>query len=241
MSKGKARILIVDDQIEVVRALRHGLVINGYEVFAAYDGEKALEAIDQHRPDLVLLDLNLPGISGLEVCKRIRKRSNLPPIIIISVKDREPDKVQALDLGADDYVAKPFGIHEVLARIRVALRHAVYVPLGTEPRVTIGQLQVDFAQRHVSVNGQEIKLTPTEYDLLKVLIKNRGKIMTQQMLFTQVWGPDQEKHAHYLHVYIGHLRRKIEPDPLSPRLLQTIPGAGYRFSDEDEYFNQLSL
>ncbi len=236
MSKGKkARILIVDDEIEIVRALRHGLVAHGYEVFAAYSGEKAIEALEQHRPDLILLDLKLPGLSGLDVCKHIRAQSNLPPIIVISVKDTEPDKVQALDVGADDYVSKPFGINEVLARMRVALRHAASIPLGIEPSVQIGPLQVNFALRHVSVDEQEIKLTPTEYDLLKVLIKNRGKVMTQQMLLTQVWGTDYDKHSHYLHVYIGHLRRKIEPDPVNPRFLHTIPGAGYRFSDEYEY------
>lgn len=234
MSKGKARILIVDDEIAIVRALRRGLIANGYEIFAAADGEKALESLEQHRPDLILLDLKLPGMSGLEVCKRIRAHSNLPPIIVISVKDTEPDKVQALDLGADDYVSKPFGINEILARIRVALRHAVHVPIGTEPRITIGPLQVDLGQRLVTVNGQEVKLSPTEYDLLKVLIKNRGKIMTQQMLLTQVWGTDYNQHSHYLHVYIGHLRRKIEPDPVNPQLLLTIPGAGYRFNDGGE-------
>lgn len=234
MSKGKARILIVDDEIAIVRALRHGLLANGYEVFTAANGEKALEALEQHRPDLILLDLNLPGIDGLEVCKRIRAHSNLPPIIVISVKDAEPDKVLALDLGADDYIAKPFGMNEVLARIRVALRHAVPIPVGTQPYLTIGPLCVDFAQRQVLVNGQEVKLSPTEYDLLKVLLKNRGKIMTQQMLLTQVWGSEHDQRSHYLHVYIGHLRRKIEPDPVNPQLLLTIPGAGYRFNDEYE-------
>ena len=230
--KGKARILVIDDEVEIVRVLQRGLTVHGYDVLTATSGEKALEIVEQHRPDLLLLDLGLPGMSGSEVCKRIRARSNLPPIIVISVRDTEREKVQALDLGADDYICKPFGINEVLARIRVALRHAAYVPVGTDPCLTIGPMQVDLEKRYVSVNGCEIKLTPAEYDLLKVLIKNRGKIMTPQMLLTQVWGVDHDKQSHFLHVYIGQLRRKIEPDHTHPRLLLTVSGAGYRFSDE---------
>jgi two-component system KDP operon response regulator KdpE len=140
--------------------------------------------------------------------------------------------VQALDVGADDYICKPFGINEVLARIRVALRHSVHVPIGTEPRIIIGPLQIDLEQRQVMVDGNEVRLTPAEYDLLKVLVKHRGKIMTPQMLIAQVWGAERDIQAHYLHVYIGQLRRKIEPDPTRPRLLLTVSGAGYRFSEE---------
>ncbi len=232
MSKGKARVLVIDDEIEIVRVLQRGLIVGGYTVLTATSGEMALELLEQHRPDILLLDLGLPGMSGLEVCRRIRAQSNLPPIIVISVRDTEREKVQALDLGADDFICKPFGINEVLARIRVALRHAAYVPLGTDPCMTIGPLQMDLEKRYVSVNGREVKLTPAEYDLLKVLITNRGKIMTPQMLLTQVWGVDHDKQSHFLHVYIGQLRRKIEPDPAHPRLLLTVSGAGYRFSDE---------
>jgi two-component system KDP operon response regulator KdpE len=148
------------------------------------------------------------------------------------VKNKERDKVLALDLGADDYISKPFGINEVLARIRVALRHAERMMPRTEPIMAIGPLQIDFAQKLVTVNGQEIKLTPTEYDLLKVFVVNSGKIMTQQMLLTQVWGTSHDAKAHYLHVYIGQLRRKIEPDPAHPRFLITISGVGYRFNDD---------
>ena len=181
----------------------------------------------------MLLDLGLPGMSGLEVCKRVRAQSNLP-IIVLSVKDTERDKVLALDLGADDYVSKPFGMNEVLARIRVALRHAAQVESGTEPIFIAGPLRVDFAQRLVQVNDQEVKLTPTEYDLLKALIKNKGKIMTRHMLLSQVWGTGYGTESHYLHVYIGQLRRKIEPDPAHPRFILTISGVGYRFhADED--------
>lgn len=233
MSKGGARILVVDDEIEILRALQRSLTAHGYEVFTAGSGEDALEAITLHRPDLILLDLGLPGISGLEVCKQVRAQSNLP-IIVLSVKDTERDKVLALDLGADDYVSKPFGINEVLARVRVALRHAAHVRAGTEPTFVAGPLKVDFAQRLVQVNGQEVKLTPTEYDLLKALIKNSGKIMTRQMLLSQVWGTGYSSEAHYLHVYIGQLRRKIEPDPTHPRFILTVSGVGYRFNSEED-------
>ncbi|GCE49709.1 two-component system KDP operon response regulator KdpE [Thermosporothrix hazakensis] len=232
MSKSGARILVVDDEIEIVRALQRSLTAHGYEVFTTGSGEEALDEIMRHRPDLVLLDLGLPGISGLEVCKRVREQSNLP-IIILSVKDTERDKVLALDLGADDYVSKPFGINEVLARVRVALRHSAQVQAGTEPVFESGPLRIDFALRAVQVNGKDVKLTPTEYDLLKALVNNRGKIMTRQMLLSQVWGAGYGSEAHYLHVYIGQLRRKIEPDPAHPRFILTISGVGYRFSSEE--------
>ncbi len=232
MSKTGARILVVDDEVEILRALQRNLITHGYDVFTAGSGEAALEEISMHRPDLMLLDLGLPGLSGLEVCKKVRQQSNLP-IIVVSVKDSERDKVLALDLGADDYVSKPFGMNEVLARIRVALRHSAQVQSGTEPTFVAGPLRVDFAQREVTVNGGEIKLTPTEYDLLKALIKNNGKIMTRQMLLSQVWGTGYGADSHYLHVYIGQLRRKIEPDPAHPRFILTIPGVGYRFSSEE--------
>lgn len=232
MNKRGARILVVDDEIEIMRALQRSLAAHGYEVFVAKNGEDALEEVARHRPDLMLLDLGLPGISGLEVCKKVRGSSNLP-IIVLSVKDTERDKVLALDLGADDYVSKPFSVNEVLARVRVALRHTAQVQTGTEPIFSAGPLRVDFAQRQVQVNGQEVKLTPTEYDLLKALIKNNGKIMTRQMLLSQVWGTGYGTEAHYLHVYIGQLRRKIEPDPAHPRFILTISGVGYRFSSDD--------
>ncbi len=232
MSKRGARILVVDDEVEIMRALQRSLAAHGYEVFVAKNGEEALEEVARHRPDLILLDLGLPGISGLEVCKKVRESSNLP-IIVLSVKDTERDKVLALDLGADDYVSKPFSVNEVLARVRVALRHSAQVQTGTEPIFSAGPLRIDFAQRQVQVNGQDVKLTPTEYDLLKALIKNSGKIMTRQMLLSQVWGTGYGTEAHYLHVYIGQLRRKIEPDPAHPRFILTISGVGYRFNSDD--------
>ena len=232
MTKGGARILVVDDEFEIVRALQRSLTAHGFEVFAAHSGEEALEAVSHYRPDVMVLDLGLPGISGLDVCREVRAQSNLP-IIVLSVKDTEHDKVLALDLGADDYVSKPFGVNEVLARIRVALRHSAQVESGTEPVFTAGPLSVDFAHRQVLLNGQEVKLTPTEYDLLKALIKNRGKILTRQMLLSQVWGTGYGAESHYLHVYVGQLRRKIEPDPANPRFILTISGVGYRFNADD--------
>ena len=232
MSKSGARILVVDDEIEIMRALQRSLAAHGYEIFTASTGEEALDEVLAHRPDLVLLDLGLPGMSGLEVCKRIREQSNLP-IIVLSVKDTERDKVMALDFGADDYVSKPFGMDEVLARVRVALRHTAQIQAGTEPVFVAGPLRVDFALRNVQVDGKDAKLTPTEYDLLKALIKNSGKIMTRQMLLTQVWGTGYGTEAHYLHVYVGQLRRKIEPDPTHPRFILTVSGVGYRFNADD--------
>ena len=233
MSKGNTRILIVDDEIEIRRALQRNLIAHGFDVTTVGSGEEALDEVTLHRPDLMLLDLGLPGMSGLEVCKRVRAISNLP-IIVLSVKDTERDKVHALDLGADDYVAKPFGIDEVLARVRVALRHLSQLQSSTGSTFVAGPLRVDFAQHQVYVNGHEVKLTPTEYDLLTTLIKNSGKIMTRQMLLSQVWGTGYGTEAHYLHVYIGQLRRKIEPDPAHPRFIITVSGVGYRFNGDNE-------
>lgn len=231
MSKGKARILVIEDEAALARALRRGLTASGYDVSIAHNGEDSLTLLDQRRPDLLLLDLGLPHMSGLDVCKQVRARSATLPIIVLSVRNKEHDKVQALDLGADDYIAKPFGMNEVLARIRVALRHLAHLNQRTGSTVSIGPLQVDFEQHLVTLHEQEITLTPTEYDLLKVFIEHRGKILTQQMLLSQIWSTDQKKQA-YLHVYVGRLRRKIEPDPANPRFLQTIAGVGYRFQDE---------
>jgi len=231
MSKNGATILVVDDEREIVRALRRSLSAHGYTVLTASSGEEALEVIAQHRLDLLLLDLVLPGMSGLEVCRRVRETSNVP-IIVLSVKGAEHDKVEALDLGADDYIAKPFGMSEVLARVRVALRRAVQPPSGAEPRFHAGPLSVDFAKRKVLVEGREVKLTPTEYDLLKAFITHRGKLLTRQMLLQAVWGAKAHDRVHSLHVYVAQLRQKIEPVPERPQFILTVPGVGYRFSEE---------
>ena len=214
-----------------MRALHRALKAHGYSVHTASSGEQAVEAISLLRPDLVLLDLLLPGMSGLEVCRQVRAASNVP-IIVLSVKDSERDKVEALDLGADDYVAKPFGIDEVLARVRVALRRAVQPPSGAEPRFQTGPLSVDFALRQVTLAGQAVSLTPTEFDLLKTLIIHRGKILTRQMLLNEVWGAKAHARTHSLHVYVAQLRQKIEPILERPRFILTVPGVGYRFTDE---------
>lgn len=233
MSKNGASILVVDDEREIVRALRRNLSAHGYTVLTASSGEEAIEAVHRHRPDLLLLDLMLPGMSGLEVCRLVRTESSVP-IIVLSVKNAERDKVEALDLGADDYIQKPFGMGEVLARIRVALRRAIQPPRGAEPRFETGPLSVDFARRRVLVAEREVSLTPTEYDLLRVFITHRGKILTRQMLLSEVWGAETHARTHSLHVYVALLRQKIEPLPERPRFILTIPGVGYRFADEAE-------
>lgn len=233
MSKNGALILVVDDERAIVRALHRALKAHGYSVLTASSGEEAVELVAKQRPDLVLLDLLLPGMSGLEVCRQVRAELNVP-IIVLSVKDAESDKVEALDLGADDYVAKPFGIDEVLARVRVALRLAIQPPSGAEPRFQTGPLSIDFARRQVELDGQGVALTPTEFDLLKVLIIHRGKILTRQMLLKEVWGDAAHARAHSLHVYVALLRQKIEPRPDRPRFIITIPGVGYRFSETDK-------
>ncbi|HCI81892.1 MAG TPA: DNA-binding response regulator [Ktedonobacter sp.] len=230
MSRSGAYILVIDDEVEIVRALQRSLSAHGYKVFTARSGEEGLMLNAQHKPDLLLLDLMLPGMSGLDVCRQVRKESNVP-IIVLSVKGTERDKVQALDLGADDYIPKPFGIDEVLARIRVALRHMAQIQMGTEPHFHSGALFIDFSLRCVRVNEQEVQLTPTEYDLLKVFVTNRSKILTRQMLLTQVWGADAHSREHSLHVYVAQLRRKIEPIPDQPQFILTIPGVGYRFNE----------
>jgi two-component system KDP operon response regulator KdpE len=231
MSKPGAAILVVDDEQEIVRALQRSLTAHGYRVHTASTGEAALAALSQYHPDLLLLDLVLPGMSGLEVCRRVWETSNVP-IIVLSVKDAEHDKVEALELGADDYVAKPFGMNEVLARIRVALRHVAQAPSGTEPRFQAGPLSVDFARRRVLVEGRAISLTPTEYDLLKIFITHRGKLLTRQMLLRELWEAQTHARTHSLHVYVAQLRQKIEPLPERPQFILTVPGVGYRFSDE---------
>ena len=233
MNKSGAHILVVDDEIEIVRALRRSLTAHGYKVFTASSGEEAFELMSRHRPDLILLDLLLPGLSGLDVCRRMRAESNIP-IIVLSVKGTEHDKVEALDQGADDYVSKPFGIDEVLARVRVALRHVANTTVGTEPNFCTGPLQVDFALRRVQLHGHDVQLTPTEYDLLKVFIAHRGKILTRQMLLKEVWGPEMHARTHSLHVYVAQLRRKIEQSPEKPHFIITVPGVGYRFNDDQE-------
>lgn len=232
MNKTGASILVVDDEREIVRALQRSLVAHGYHVVTANNGQDALTIIFQQHPDLVVLDLLMPGMSGLEVCRQVRATSSVP-IIVLSVKDAEQDKVEALDLGADDYVAKPFHMDEVLARIRVALRRIARNAQGAGASFQSGPLSVDFDRRQVKLNGKLLALTPIEYDLLKIFISYRGRLLTRQMLVHEVWGKEEGR-QHSLHVYVARLRKKIEPTPEQPLFIITIPGVGYRFQERGE-------
>ena len=226
-----ARILVVDDEPQILRSLRTTLASHGYDVQTAATGEEALAAADGRLPDLVVLDLVLPGLSGLEVCRRLRARSSLP-ILVLSARGDERDKVAALDLGADDYLTKPFGVNELLARIRAALRRAVGAR-GPSAVVEAGALRVDFDRRQVTLDGAEVRLTPTEFDLLKVLVVNAGRVLTHGYLLRTVWGPEYEGESQLLRVFIGQLRRKVERDPSRPQHILTDPGVGYRFRTDD--------
>lgn len=234
MKKKGARILVMDDEPEMVRLLQRTFIAHDFQVCTMTNAEDPLKAFMQYRPNLLVLGLDGPGSNGLEVCQQVRMRSSIP-IIVLSSNGRERDKVRALDLGADDYVCTPFGVQELLARVRVALRHAAHLPSGPRPIITAGPLTIDIEQRLVLIHGQEVKLTPTEYTLLKVLITHRDKILTRQLLLSQVWGTGYESDIHCLHVYIAQLRRKIEADSSRPRLIVSVPGVGYRLSCEQEH------
>ncbi|MCL6479170.1 MAG: response regulator [Peptococcaceae bacterium] len=223
-SKG-ARILVVDDELQILKLLRVTLTSHGYEVAEAVTGRECLCKAATYRPDIIILDLGLPDMDGLEVIRGLREWSKVP-VIIFSAREQENDKIVALDAGADDYLTKPFGMGELLARIRAAMRHMAGV--DTEPVLTFDDLVVDLAYRKVTVRGEEIKLTPTEYDLIKNLAIHAGKVLTHRHLLRTVWGPSYENDVHYLRVYMGQLRRKIESDPSRPRHIKTEPGIGYR-------------
>ncbi|CAI6050897.1 response regulator [Cohnella sp. JJ-181] len=231
MDEHDKRILIVDDEPQIRKLLRVTLQAYGFGIHEAATGEEGLKQASSIRPDLIVLDLGLPDLYGLEVLRRIREWSSAP-IIVLTVKDREEDKIVALDSGADDYVTKPFGMGELVARIRVALRHAAHAV--NEPVLSFGELTIDLVQRVVELKGVRIKLTPTEYDLLKILALSAGKVVTQRQLLQQVWGDQHgESDSHYLRVYIGHLRKKLEEDSTQPQLIVTEPGVGYRFRSRD--------
>ena len=226
-----ARILVVEDDPGILRALKTNLTRHGFEVETAETGGQALDSFSCRPPDLILLDLGLPDIDGAVVIQEVRARANTP-IVVLSVRGAEHDKVAALDLGADDYLTKPFGVEELLARVRVALRHAAGVASGTAAVFRIGDLEVDIERRRVRVGAEEVHLTPTEYDLLKTFVSQPDKVLTDRMLLRAVWGPEYGSEAHYLHVYVARLRRKIEKDPQRPRYLLTEPGVGYRLITE---------
>lgn len=222
-----ARILVVDDESQIRKLLKVTLQAHQYAIYEASTGEEGIRQASLISPDLIVLDLGLPDLSGMEVLHRIRDWS-ATPIIVLTAKDREDDKISALDGGADDYVTKPFGMGELVARIRVALRHAA--KSASEPVLRIGDLTIDLALRIVELREERVKLTPTEYDLLKILATNAGKVVTQRHLLQQVWGnPHMDSAGHYLRIYIGHLRKKLEDDPTQPRWIVTEPGIGYRF------------
>ena len=218
------RILVVDDEQQILRALRTNLRGAGYDVVTAATAEEALAELAIRPPDAVILDLLLPDGSGTDVCRELRRWSTVPVIVLSAVGD-EKEKVAALDAGADDYVTKPFGIDELLARLRAALRR---VTQPTEPVVEIGDLRIDLEKRAAFVAGQPLQLTPHEYGMLELFARNPGKLLTHRAILREVWGPGYGEESHYLHVYVSQLRRKIEVDPTRPRYLLTEPGAGYR-------------
>jgi two-component system, OmpR family, KDP operon response regulator KdpE len=226
-----ATIVIVDDEPQIRRVMRTTLTSQGYAVIEAKSGEEALEKLRTERADLILLDVNMPGISGLETCREIRRSGDVP-IIMLTVRNTEKDKVQALDAGADDYVVKPFGAEELMARIRAALRRAA--PGELLPAFKSDDLSIDFGKRTVALKGDPVRLTPKEFELLRQLVKNQGTSLSHRRLLQAVWGPDYGEETEYLRVFINQLRKKIEPDPRNPRYIHTDPWIGYRFESVDE-------
>jgi two-component system KDP operon response regulator KdpE len=223
-----ARILVVDDEPQIGRMLRTVLGAHGHTVLVVEDGEAAVAAAGGWQPEVVVLDLGLPGLDGLGVIRRVREWS-LVPIIVLTVRDAEQDKVAALDLGADDYLTKPFGMDELLARLRVALRNAALRAAGDGAVLTFDTLQIDRARRVVTLAGQEVKLTPTEYQLLTLLAGSAGRVLTHQHILTTIWGAGAAQDVPTLRVFITQLRKKIEADPARPALIRNEPGIGYRF------------
>jgi two-component system KDP operon response regulator KdpE len=220
-----AKILVIDDEPEIRRLLEVGLKAHGFEYLEASNGQEGLAQAAMARPDLIILDMGLPDMDGLEVIMKLREWSDVPTIIL-SVREQEFIKIEALDHGADDYLTKPFSMGELMARIRVALRHNAKAK--DEPVLVTGDLVVDLARRRVRVGEKEVKLTPTEYEVLKNLAVNMGKVMTHRQLLNAIWGKAYEHENHYLRIYIGQLRRKLEPDPTRPVYIITEPGVGYR-------------
>ena len=225
MSDNGQRVLAVDDEISIRRYLRAALSTEGFTVYEASSGQEAINAVLLHHPDLIILDLGLPDIDGIEVTRRLREWSQTP-IIILSVREAESEKVSALDAGADDYLTKPFGTAELMARMRVAMRRQL--SKADEPVLQVEDLKMDIARRMVTVREEQISLTPTEYEILRLLLQGGGKVLTHHQLLRQVWGTTYENEMHILRVNISNLRRKIEPDPSRPHYILTEPGVGYR-------------
>jgi two-component system, OmpR family, KDP operon response regulator KdpE len=232
VSEQPIRVLVIDDEPQIRRFLRTSLSAHGYHVIEAACGKEAIVKMTTERPDIVILDLGLPDMDGLDIIRRVREWSTIP-VIVLSVRGREDEKIAVLDGGADDYVTKPFNMGELLARIRAALRRRLQAEVE-EPVFRSAGLTVDLVRRVVLVDDGEVKLTPKEYDLLRVLVIHAGKVVTHQHLLREVWGPASVYETHYLRVYIGQLRQKIEPDPAQPRYILTEPGVGYRLRVVDE-------
>lgn len=220
------RILVIDDEFQITRVLKRSLGAHRYDVRTAADGESGLDLFRDFRPDLVITDLSMPAMSGIEVCRSIRASSDIP-IIVLSVKGEERTKVEALDAGADDYITKPFGMNELLARVRASLRRG---PDEREEVTAVGDFVLDLAKRTVTVKGQDVRLTPKEFELLAYLIEHHDRVITHRTLLSNVWGGDLSEQTEYLRVFIGNLRKKVEPSPSKPRYILTEPWVGYRFT-----------
>ena len=227
----KTRILIVDDELSILKYLRINLEAEGYEVLSSMNGVQALQTLEAELPDLVVLDIMMPEMDGFDVCRRLREWSQIP-VIMLSALDDESDKVQCLDLGADDYITKPFGKAEFIARVRAVMRRAEATsPTPAIPSVKSGDLEINFSQRKVTVKGEEVALTLTEYALLQELALNAGKVLTYIQLLQKVWGADYADEREYLHVFVSRLRAKLESDLQKPRYITTVSGVGYRFKE----------
>ncbi|MFH0769278.1 MAG: response regulator transcription factor [Chloroflexota bacterium] len=225
----KTRILVADDELSIIKFLRANLVDKGYEVFTAMNGVEALRAIEMELPDLVILDIMMPKMDGFEVCRRLREWSQVP-IIMLSARGNEEDKVKCLGLGADDYITKPFGAGELIARVKAVLRRTETAgSVSSQPSFTSGDLSINFAKRQVTIAGKEVRLTPTEYNLLQELVLNAGKVLTHTYLLNKVWGPEYRDEREYLHVFVRRLRAKLEPTPTNPVYIMSVSGVGYQF------------
>ena len=228
----KTRILVVDDEVSIIKFLRANLKTNGYDVLTAIDGTEALHIIEMEMPDLIVLDIMMPRMNGFEVCRRLREWSQVP-IIMLSARSTEEDKVKCLDTGADDYITKPFGANELIARGSAVLRRTSKVNIvPARASFTSDGLKINFSRRQVTVNGKEVKLTPTEYNLLQELVLNAGKVLTHIHVLNKVWGPEYRDEKEYLHVFIRRLRTKLEAEPQNPRYIMNVPGVGYQFKDK---------
>lgn len=229
MTSKQDKVLIVDDSLAIIKFLRANLEDNGFRTFVAMDGAEALNIIERELPDLLILDIMMSKMDGIEVCRRVREWSHVP-IIMLSARDDEEGKVKCLSLGADDYITKPFGVAELIARVRAVLRRiSALDSIPIEPSFTSGDLLINFVERKVIAAGSEVRLTPTEYSLLKELVLNAGKVLTHAQLLNRVWGLEYGQERAYLHVFAGCLRAKLEPDPTHPIHIVTVPGVGYKF------------